>query len=370
MSLVLDATDVTDETELATECQTDPEPDSVPKSESGENVTVAVAGPGPVRSITLDTPTECETAIVLKIQQGSDGRYRSGFHVARTYETSPHERMADELPVIGDDDAGFDSIGEAVADAVDQANEWLLFHSDDDDTKADAAEKFLESWVDELDQASVTEAIFDDAQLPSSSVAIEPVYEDRCPACNSAPVAPTVTASEEAQKHFDNEKHRIEERLGELAIEAVRLKVAVKRNREEMGEATEELETLLARGPVRLPLFDQTKPAEQEAAMEQTAREPVEPSEPVISESSEPATADATEGNEPWRSVAIEEVGIDAKLCSILREDNNIATLGQISDWCDSNVLTDLKKIGEAKAAKIEEAMDAYWEQHPLTAED
>jgi phosphopentomutase len=49
----------------------------------------------------------------------------------------------------------------------------------------------------------------------------------------------------------------------------------------------------------------------------------------------------------------------------ILRDENDIGTLGQIAEFCEKYELTDLKKIGAAKAEKIQEAMDAYWKANP-----
>jgi len=72
------------------------------------------------------------------------------------------------------------------------------------------------------------------------------------------------------------------------------------------------------------------------------------------------------ESSEAWRSATIEEIGIDPKICQLLRDNNKIETLGQIADHCKDYELTDLKKIGKAKAEKIEAAMDAYWQAHPL----
>lgn len=105
----------------------------------------------------------------------------------------------------------------------------------------------------------------------------------------------------------------------------------------------------------RLPLFDKS---ESEDATEDT---------------------EATEeegGTEPaaelllWRSVSIHELthhGI-GKTVAIKLEENGIKTLGDLADWSappSNKRLVDLPAIGEAKATRIEEALDRFWECNP-----
>ena len=77
-----------------------------------------------------------------------------------------------------------------------------------------------------------------------------------------------------------------------------------------------------------------------------------------------PGTSAESSGEaEPWRAVPVENLGLSAGICSILREHNQISTLGQLADFtADGAPLTMLRKIGEAKARAIEEATIAYWE--------
>jgi len=174
--------------------------------------------------------------------------------------------------------------------------------------------------------------------------------------------------TKEAQDHFDTRRHFLEERSGKLAIEQLRLVDAAKYNKECIRENTEELRDLLARGPDRLPLFDRakTETAEKQGDLfdgEQgaTVAAVVKPAAAVI----DPVAAD----DESWRAVSVQDAGILPALCKVLNQDNQIYNLGQLADVTKkpNTALTDLKKVGKAKAEKIEEALVAYWETHPRT---
>ena len=381
MAPVLNATAIQDESELNEEAAAEETTASELKIHAGE--------PGPVRTIELleaDAGSDWYTGVILLVQQGSDGRYRSGFSITRQYVTSPHEQDGQDLPPIDPTvDEGFELLGEAVAAATDMADEWLCFHSEEDDGNAKGTIEWLQSWIGELDPASVTESIFDElpepATEPPADLAPEaepvPVYEDRCPCEAGKQLPPRVTA--EAQKHFNERKHALEERIGKLSIEQVRLKAAVKCNRECMNSVTEELQSHIARGPEALPLFDKAKPAKTSLISQREIPLADEEAEAPDGETVEVeavqkhGTINLTVGDivtdNSWRDVSVEELGIDPKLCIILREaqDTPITTLGDIADFCEKYQLVDLHKIGKAKAEKIEEAMDAYWTAHPRT---
>ena len=173
---------------------------------------------------------------------------------------------------------------------------------------------------------------------------------------------PAVTA--DAQQAFDERKHALEERIAKLSVEEVLLKASVKCNRESMNSTTEEYQSHIARGTERLPLFDRAAKSQGDLldGIESTDTAAEEPAE------ADPAAAAATKATDTaWRDVTTEDLGIDPKICILLREaqDKPIATLGDIADFCEEYGLTDLKKIGKAKSQKIEEAMDAYWAANP-----
>lgn len=104
--------------------------------------------------------------------------------------------------------------------------------------------------------------------------------------------------------------------------------------------------------------------AEEFELLEEIAATPATP--PSVT----PATAQGTQ-TEIWRAVPIEDLpGLSAGLAKILREDNEITTLGKLQDYSNqpNARLTDLKKIGKAKAEQIEEACLRYWQEHPEAA--
>ena len=345
MSPVLDATEIQDENELTQEQE---------EQEEAADETPPEIAFDPVRSITLTMPADCGTAVTLLVQRGGNDFYRPGFRIVRSYETSPHEQAGEDLPLTDPAaDEGFKILGEAVVAAAIMAAEWLQFHSDDTDERALASLTRLDDWNGKLDPVVITGDIFDDA--PIAVAEEESGAYARC----EATIAPSVT--DEAQRHYDDRKHALEERLGKLSIEQVRLKAAVKYNRDAMNTVTGYLEDHLARGVVRLPLFDRVIPVDLRIPTLNPDGQPIA-AEPAV-----PADGAALdELAEAWRSATIEEIGIDPKICQLLRDNNNIETLGQIADHCKDYELTDLKKIGKAKAEKIEAAMDDYWIKHPL----
>lgn len=74
-----------------------------------------------------------------------------------------------------------------------------------------------------------------------------------------------------------------------------------------------------------------------------------------------------------WRSTPIESLDLPESICNALRENPKmtIATIGDLSDWCKQrNLLTDIKKIGSAKAEKIEAALEKFWRENPQVVEN
>jgi len=362
MSPVLDATKIQDESELTREQEEQEQQEA-----TGE--TPPEIAFDPTRSITLALPPECETAVTLLVQRGSDNFYRPGFHIVRSYEASPHEQAGEDLPVTDPAaDEGFTIFGEAAMSAAEMAAEWLQFNSDDEDEKAQAALTWLDDWVGALDPVALAESIFDEEiaicnPCTGTGTFFTPPEVlsiiGNSPAEHVAP--PAVT--EDAQQHYDDRKHKLEEQLGKLSIEQVRLKAAVTCNRKAMNTITGELEDHLARGVVRLPLFDRTMPEELRIPTINPDGQPIAVDPAVPAPANEAALDESAEA---WRAATIEEIGIEPKICQLLRDNNQIETLGQIADHCKDYELTDLKKIGKSKAEKIENAMDAYWRAHPL----
>ena len=365
MSPVLDATEIESESELQEEQQdqADAAPIQHEQAESG-NID-ETPEPGPVRSITLELPAACETIIALLTQCGGDGRYRSGIRITRVYETTPHEQDGEELPDSEDADQGFDTLGDAIVDAADRAEQWVSFNSDEKDEHVEHVRLALQDWLDEFEPETVTDAIFDDAEGNQILNDMRQTIDATIAAdqATDATAATPATVTDDAQQHFDKRKHTLEERISQLSIEQVRLKAASKSNREAMTEYTQELTELLLRGPERLPLFDRVKPAEDVTTETPATNDylneiPTTDADPIAADPV--ATAD-----ESWRAVTVEDVGISSAVCKILRENNDIGTLGQLADWGKEYELVDLKKIGKAKAEQIQQATDDYWAEHP-----
>ena len=158
MSPVLDATEIQDETELTEE-------EEAATKTTPENPSAAdPLDPNRIRSITLDTPTEWKTSVVLLIQKGSDGLYNSGARIERTYETSPYDKILEWLPIQDTETTGVDNLGEAIQDAIDRAAWLIVTNSDESDEKASAAKDCVDGWPDSMPTSlfKLTDAIFDD----------------------------------------------------------------------------------------------------------------------------------------------------------------------------------------------------------------
>lgn len=67
--------------------------------------------------------------------------------------------------------------------------------------------------------------------------------------------------------------------------------------------------------------------------------------------------------DDSWRNVPVSRLGLPSSLVAILVDDNSIRTIGDIQEWTRFKRLTDLKKVGQAKAEKIEEALVEFWKK-------
>lgn len=94
---------------------------------------------------------------------------------------------------------------------------------------------------------------------------IEPAADLQPAESGASTPAPAVagTVTPEAQQSYDDLKAELEQRIGGLAIDQARLKLAIKANREAMGETTGELDRHIIYGPERHPLFDRQQSADQ-----------------------------------------------------------------------------------------------------------
>jgi hypothetical protein len=321
----------------------------------------------------IDMPDDCKTVVMILLRQTAESFY-SGFHIVRKYETSPHEVASESEPSItAADSVGFTEIGDCVADGVERACSWIALHSDDTDDKAGTAIGHLESWLDNFDFTVIDESQLTAIEPPESTgatestEAIESADSEGEPATQAdASTTTTDGPPDEHQIAFDEEKHRLEEIIGKLAIERVRLKAATKSNRESIDNVTDEYESHLRRGVVRPPAFEPS----DSSALPCDKHDPDDCTCSTCAQQRVDAeNIDASISSRPdgscYQGVTVEALGIDSKICLILRDENDIGTLGQIAEFCEKYELTDLKKIGAAKAEKIQEAMDAYWKANP-----
>lgn len=67
------------------------------------------------------------------------------------------------------------------------------------------------------------------------------------------------------------------------------------------------------------------------------------------------------DSDESWRAIPISELQLSKSIENLLIEENGIKTIGDLSNWTSRKRLTDLSKIGQAKADKIQEADEEFW---------
>ena len=68
-----------------------------------------------------------------------------------------------------------------------------------------------------------------------------------------------------------------------------------------------------------------------------------------------------TKEDDSWKSVLVSTLDLPESTIAVLIDDNGIRTIGDIQEWTRWQRLNDLKKVGDAKAAKIEEALMKFW---------
>jgi len=91
----------------------------------------------------------------------------------------------------------------------------------------------------------------------------------------------------------------------------------------------------------------------------------------------EPVTTNAddqppTAAPEAWRDVSVDELigyGVSQSVVDKLKEAE-CATLGAIATFTQTKLLTEIEGIGEKKAESIQDALECYWGDHPVEAEE
>ncbi len=375
MSPVLDATEIQDETELTEEKE-------AATKTTPENLSAAdPLDPYRIRSITLDTPTEWKTSVVLLIQKGADGLYNSGARIERTYETSPYDKILEWLPVQDPETTGVDNLGEAIQDAIDRAAWLIVTNSDESDEKASAAKDYVDGWPDSMPKPlfKLTDAIFDNSEGAAEDISgQEPSAipeELRIPSINpdGKPIKPNSSAAvtNEAKLHHDARCNSLAWEIANAHRELAKAKARVKSLTKVIDTAVDELETAEEDGPEELPLFDQrpkqsvddTPHNSDDCTCSTCSAVRVEKAE-----AAEPKKADPVSGDsEAWQATLLSSIdGIPEKILDILA-GHDIRTLG---DWVSAPLrlgceYSALKGITEKRLEKIQDAMDTYWAANP-----
>lgn len=119
---------------------------------------------------------------------------------------------------------------------------------------------------------------------------------------------------------------------------------------------------------LRLELKDAKQSCEAANAAIQRAIEEDEndANRPLLNQLDASSSSSADEEDTSYRLVSIDTLGLSAKICELLRENNPpLATIGAIQDWLGDadHVLQDVKGLGTAKVTQVEEALDKFWKR-------
>lgn len=120
------------------------------------------------------------------------------------------------------------------------------------------------------------------------------------------------------------------------------------------------LRKLICQRDEKLPLFDGPK-----ATGSATPSVAEEKNDNAAAEEESQAAEPSQTPDESWREVEISSLDIADSLATKLYE-SSIETIGDLTDWQSSGKqLTDIKGVGQAKADKIADAMEAFWKANP-----
>lgn len=187
-----------------------------------------------------------------------------------------------------------------------------------------------------------------DGTTDDGGVAVaEATEQDDSPSCvdetSSADDGPSINSLNAS--HL-NELREKEAECDRLECEMEEAKGDLARAKKKYEVAIEELRGLIRQGPNRQPEL------------------PFGSDEPEATPST-PAT------DESWREVHVSTLDLDSGIEKALIEAD-LETIGKIADWTagGNHQLIDIPGIGEAKAKKIDDAIDAFWtRRHQLNSQ-
>lgn len=225
----------------------------------------------------------------------------------------------------------------------------------------------------DLAQAEPTDAITPDASAASAAGDAQPSVVNR--------PAPAARQGMTSLEIYQESLQQAEKDVADCSLAVEAAKKVVKFRKAELKEAMEYLSDLHSKGPPKEKTAgdkkDQIKPVSEPVAKQAADENPsVATNEAVltlggenvtVAVSESPATAGPVDPN-AWRAVPISDLNLLPGLVAILAENPSkpIKTIGDLADWSAARrPLTEISKVGEAKAEKIEAAMDEFWRKHP-----
>ncbi len=69
--------------------------------------------------------------------------------------------------------------------------------------------------------------------------------------------------------------------------------------------------------------------------------------------------------SETWRNFPLADVSGLSPTALVAMGDIELVTMGDLADWFEFHVCTDLKGVGESGASRIEKSLSEFWADHP-----
>jgi len=228
----------------------------------------------------------------------------------------------------------------------------------------DMVEKFAEivgADVVEVDEPVDEQSNDETAAEPEVVEEVEPVNEPE--PLPMLPAEPPVESGELDQDLVDEWKkrlHNAKELVCELCVSEEAMKETLLSLKKQREEAVSELAQLTRNSPETCPaMFRVVTQAVTSVDANATTSEK---NDEVATGQNQTTLGAGGDGDESWRTVALASLHLSPGILEILAE-SDITTIGHITDHTASGKrLTDIAKIGEAKAEKIEQALELFWQ--------
>lgn len=224
-------------------------------------------------------------------------------------------------------------------------------------------EKFAEvvgAEVVEVDEPVDEQGNDEPADEPEVVEEVEPVNEpEPLPMLPAEPPAESGELDQDLVDEWKKRLHNAKELVCELCVSEEAMKETLSTLKKQREEAVSELAQLTRNSPDTCPSMFRVVTQAVASAQANTTTD--EKTGEVATGQTQTTLSTSGDGDESWRTVTLASLSLSPGILEILAE-SDITTIGHITDHTASGKrLTDISKIGEAKAEKIEQALESFW---------